>query len=133
MNREAEQEQIRLHQRKKNKQKKPKRIEKIQFCHKSWTSQREPDVSESVEIIALINRCAYLFSVNTLMLGKPEKGKMVESMLLRMAQGGQIAKKIGEQDLIGILESVNAQIPQSKTSVKFDRRRAALDSDDEDF
>lgn len=75
----------------------------------------------------------HLFSVNTLMLGKPEKGKMVESMLLRMAQSGQIIKKLGEQDLIGILESVNAQLPQSKTSVKFDRRRAALDSDDEDF
>lgn len=54
-------------------------------------------------------------------------------MLMRMAQTGQIIKKLGEQDLIGILESVNAQIPQNKTSVKFDRRRAALDSDDEDF
>lgn len=73
------------------------------------------------------------FPVNTLSLGKPEKGKMVESMLLRMAQTGQIMKKLDEKDLINILESVNAQIPQSKTSVKFDRRRAALDSDDDDY
>lgn len=71
-------------------------------------------------------------AVNTLSLGKPEKGKMVESMLLRMAQTGQITKKLDEKDLINILESVNAQIPQNKTSVKFDRRRAALDSDDDD-
>lgn len=71
--------------------------------------------------------------MNTLSLGKPEKGKMVESMLMRMAQTGQIIKKLGEQDLINILESVNSQIPQSKTSVKFDRRRAALDSDDDDL
>ncbi|XP_018325257.1 programmed cell death protein 5 [Agrilus planipennis] len=71
--------------------------------------------------------------LNTLMLGKPEKGKLVENMILRMAQMGQIGSKIGEKELIGILESVNQQIPQSKTSVKFDRRRAALDSDDEDF
>lgn len=70
--------------------------------------------------------------MNTLSLGKPEKGKMIESMLIRMAQSGQIRGKIAEKDLIGILESVNSQLPQSKTSVKFDRRRAALDSDDDD-
>lgn len=82
----------------------------------------------------LAQECSvFIFTVNTLLLGKPEKGKMVEGMLMRMAQTGQIIKKLGEQDLIGILESVNAQIPQNKTSVKFDRRRAALDSDDEDF
>lgn len=66
------------------------------------------------------------------MLGKPEKGQMVENMLLRMAQTGQICTKIGEKELIGLLENVNSQT-QSKTSVKFDRRRVALDSDDEDF
>jgi len=71
--------------------------------------------------------------LNTLMLGKPEKGKMVESMLIRMAQMGQIGKKIGESDLIGLLENVNSQMPQNKPTVKFDRRRAALDSDDDDF
>lgn len=58
---------------------------------------------------------------------------MIESMLMRMAQTGQIMKKLTEQDLISILESVNAQVPQNKTSVKFDRRRAALDSDDDDY
>lgn len=73
------------------------------------------------------------FAVNTLLLGKPEKGQMVENMLLKMAQVGQIRNKLGEKDLIGILESVNAQIPQANTSVKFDRRRAALDSEEEDF
>ncbi|XP_030749195.1 programmed cell death protein 5 [Sitophilus oryzae] len=68
--------------------------------------------------------------LNTLMLGKPEKGQMVQNMLIRMAQTGQIMKKIGESELIGLLENVNAQT-QNKTSVKFDRRRAALDSDDD--
>lgn len=67
------------------------------------------------------------------MLGKPEKGQMIENMLIRMAQTGQIRGKIGESQLIELLESVNSQLPQSQTSVKFDRRRAALDSDDEDF
>ncbi|XP_015588053.1 programmed cell death protein 5 [Cephus cinctus] len=68
--------------------------------------------------------------LNTLCLGKPEKGKMVEEMLLNMAQRGQLPGKLGEKELIGLLESVNQQTRRT-TTVKFDRRRAALDSDDE--
>lgn len=108
-------------------------MQKILFYHKYLTNQRELDVRENVINRKFFKQVCVFIAVNTLMLGKPEKGQMVESMLVRMAQSGQIMKKLGEQDLIGILESVNAQIPQSKTSVKFDRRRAALDSDDDDF
>ncbi|KAK9307474.1 hypothetical protein QLX08_002114 [Tetragonisca angustula] len=70
--------------------------------------------------------------LNTLSLGKPEKGKMVEGMILTMAQQGQIPGKLGEKELISLLESVN-QRTQRTTVVKFDRRRAALDSDDDDL
>ncbi|KAF3430020.1 hypothetical protein E2986_03974 [Frieseomelitta varia] len=70
--------------------------------------------------------------MNTLSLGKPEKGKMVEGMILTMAQQGQIPGKLGEKELISLLESVN-QRTQRTTVVKFDRRRAALDSDDDDL
>ncbi|CAG9768011.1 unnamed protein product [Ceutorhynchus assimilis] len=70
--------------------------------------------------------------LSNLMLGKPEKGQLVQNMLVRMAQSGQIMSKIGEKELIGLLENVSSQT-QSKVSVKFDRRRAALDSDDDDF
>lgn len=80
----------------------------------------------------LISNKWHYILVNTLMLGKPEKGQMIQNMLIRMAQTGQIATKIGEKELIGLLENVNSQT-KSKTSVKFDRRRAALDSDDDDF
>lgn len=58
---------------------------------------------------------------------------MVEAMLLNMARSGRIAQKIGEAELIQLLESINASTQSKKTSVKFDRRRAAIDSDDEDF
>lgn len=68
--------------------------------------------------------------LNTLCLGKPEKGKMVENLILNMAQRGQLHSKLGEKELINLLESVNQQT-QRKTVVKFDRRRAALDSDDD--
>lgn len=68
--------------------------------------------------------------LNTLMLGKPEKAKMVENMLCQMAQTGQLRQKLGEEELISLLERVGSQ---KTASVKFDRRRAALDSDDDDL
>lgn len=51
------------------------------------------------------------------MLGKPEKGRMVENMLLQMAQRGQLGGRLGENELIGILEQVNEKM-QTKTTVK---------------
>ncbi|CAB3251565.1 unnamed protein product [Arctia plantaginis] len=71
--------------------------------------------------------------LNTIKLSRPEKGAMVENMICRMAQMGQVRNKITEQELIQLLESLNSQMPKSSSTVKFDRRRAALDSDDEDF
>nr|CAI5819796.1 unnamed protein product [Callosobruchus analis] len=70
--------------------------------------------------------------LNTLMLCKPEKGRLVENLLLQMAQTGQICSKVTEDALIKLLENVSSRT-QSQTSVKFDRRRAALDSDDDDL
>ncbi|KAM3966285.1 programmed cell death 5 [Aphomia sociella] len=71
--------------------------------------------------------------LNTIKLSRPEKGAMVENMICRMAQTGQVQTRISEQELIQILESLNQQMPKSTSTVKFDRRRAALDSDDDDF
>jgi len=70
--------------------------------------------------------------LNTIAVAKPEKAKMVESMLIQMAQTGQIQSKLGEEQLRSLLEKVSEQT-QKTTSVKFDRRRAALDSDDDDY
>ncbi|XP_013140092.1 PREDICTED: programmed cell death protein 5 [Papilio polytes] len=71
--------------------------------------------------------------LNTIKLSKPEKGAMVENMICRMAQMGQLSGKISESELIELLQSVNQQMPKTTSTVKFDRRRAALDSDDDDF
>jgi len=40
--------------------------------------------------------CMSLLTVNTIALAKPEKAKMVESMLIQMAQTGQIQGKVSE-------------------------------------
>jgi len=72
--------------------------------------------------------------LNTLKISKPEKAQMVEGMIIRMAQSGQVAGKLDDIQLVQLLESLNQQMPKSNSTVKFDRRRAALDSsDDEDY
>ncbi|XP_043465604.1 programmed cell death protein 5 [Leptopilina heterotoma] len=68
--------------------------------------------------------------LNTLSLGKPEKGKMIEEMIVNMAKRGQLPGKLGEKELISLLESVSEHTKRT-TTIKFDRRRAALDSDDD--
>uniref|UniRef100_A0A023EFM6 Putative pdcd-5 n=1 Tax=Aedes albopictus TaxID=7160 RepID=A0A023EFM6_AEDAL len=70
--------------------------------------------------------------LNTLKLSKPDKAQMVEGMIIRMAQMGQIGGKLDDASLVKLLESLNQQMPRSGSTVKFDRRRAALDSDDDD-
>ena len=66
--------------------------------------------------------------MNTIRIAKPEKAAMVENMLVQMAQRGQLGGQLGEDELRGLLEKVSEQFKQ-ETTVKFDRRRAALDDD----
>lgn len=73
-----------------------------------------------------------IFAVNTLKISKPEKAQMVEGMICRMAQMGQLPGKLDDAQFVQLLESVNSQMPRSTSSVKFDRRRAAIDSDDDE-
>ena len=70
--------------------------------------------------------------LNTLMVAKPDKGKQVEAMLCQMAQSGQLGGKLGDEELKGLLDRMSGG-GQSGSKVKFDRRRAAMDSDDEDL
>ncbi|XP_067930256.1 programmed cell death protein 5-like [Watersipora subatra] len=66
--------------------------------------------------------------LNTIALTKPEKAQKVEYMIAQMARSGQIQEKLGEAQLKSLLEQISGQT-QKTSSVKFDRRRAALDSD----
>ena len=72
----------------------------------------------------------YFFSVNTITIAKPEKGQQVEAAIIQMAQTGQIGGRLSEEELIGLLERFAGST--KKSTVKFDRRRNALDSDDDD-
>jgi len=67
--------------------------------------------------------------LNTLMVAKPEKARQVEGMLCQMAQSGQLGGKLGEKELKDLLGRFASN--QTSSKVKFDRRRAALDSDED--
>lgn len=56
---------------------------------------------------------------------------MVESLIIQMAQRGQLRGKIDEEEFIRILQSVNQQMPKSTSSVNFRRRKDLLDSDED--
>ncbi|XP_028410191.1 programmed cell death protein 5-like [Dendronephthya gigantea] len=68
--------------------------------------------------------------LNSIALVKPEKAKMVEGMLIQMASTGQLGGKIGDTQLVSLLERFQESNPK-KSTVKFNRRRLD-DSDDED-
>ena len=69
------------------------------------------------------------FSVNTILIAKPEKGAQVENAIIQMAQSGQLGGKLSDEELVGLLERFSGA--SQKSSVKFDRRRNALDSDED--
>merc|ERR1719333_803523 len=49
-----------------------------------------------------------------------------------MAQTGQLGGKLGDDELKGLLDRMTGG-GQTTSKVKFDRRRAAMDSDDDDL
>jgi len=68
--------------------------------------------------------------LNTIAIAKPEKAKMVENMLMNMMRVGQVHGKLGEEDLISLLEKVSEHT-KKKTTIKFDRKRNVMDDDDD--
>ena len=70
--------------------------------------------------------------MSSIALVKPERAEQVEAILIQMAQTGQITGKLGEAELVSLLEKVSSQT-QKKTTIKFERRRRDLDDSDDDF
>nr|CRZ25425.1 Bm3026 [Brugia malayi] len=66
--------------------------------------------------------------LSNLSAAKPEKARMVENMIVQMARRGQIVGKMNDEKLRQLLSHFSERTRQT-TTVKFDRRRAAIDSD----
>ncbi|KAK5979851.1 Programmed cell death protein 5 [Trichostrongylus colubriformis] len=73
-----------------------------------------------------------LVRLSNLAAAKPEKAKMVESAVINMARRGQIVGKLSDEGFKQLIERISQQTTRT-TTVKFDRRRNNLDSDDDDY
>lgn len=61
---------------------------------------------------------------------RPERAEQVEQYLIKMISVGSITRKIGEKDIVEILESVSRG-DQKQSKIVFERRNE--DEDDDDF
>uniref|UniRef100_A0A914EEI7 Programmed cell death protein 5 n=1 Tax=Acrobeloides nanus TaxID=290746 RepID=A0A914EEI7_9BILA len=100
---------------------------------KNVTNDEKRDTREQQEmlkntILTQVLAQDALARLNNLLVAKPDKGKMVESMIIQMARTGQIAGKLSDDELKKLLDQISERSNKT-TTVKFDRRRAAIDSD----
>lgn len=51
--------------------------------------------------------CLFGFAVARIGLVSPERSAQIESILLRMAQSGQLRGRVNEEQLIGLLQQVS--------------------------
>ncbi|KZV99084.1 hypothetical protein EXIGLDRAFT_726178 [Exidia glandulosa HHB12029] len=68
-------------------------------------------------------------------LVSPQRSAQIESILLRMAQTGQLRGRVTEEGLISLLEQAEeaqAKAAPKKGTITYQRRRAFEDDDDED-
>ncbi|KAJ1921421.1 hypothetical protein H4219_000738 [Mycoemilia scoparia] len=66
-------------------------------------------------------------------LVKPEKARGVESMLISMARTGKIQAKVGEDDLLQLLERISDSDNSNKTKIVFNRRQLDDESEEEEY
>ncbi|ULU11205.1 hypothetical protein L5515_001084 [Caenorhabditis briggsae] len=92
--------------------------------------QAENQETAKNSMISQILDQAAMQRLSNLAVAKPEKAQMVEAALINMARRGQLSGKMSDDGLKALMERVSAQT-QKATSVKFDRRRNELDSDEE--
>ncbi|XP_014257511.1 uncharacterized protein D2005.3 [Cimex lectularius] len=91
--------------------------------------QREAEQRKNDVLSTVLSQFAQS-RLNTLKAGKPEKGQMVEQLLVQMFERGQLMHKLDDEEFKNLLESISMQT-QKETRIKFDRRRHAMDSDDD--
>lgn len=82
-------------------------------------------------ILSQIMDKSALARLSNLATVKPEKSQAIENHIIQMARTGQIRGKMTDDDLRRLLDQIAGQGAKT-TKVKYDRRRAAIDSDEEE-
>ncbi|KAF2350086.1 PDCD5-related protein [Trinorchestia longiramus] len=97
-------------------------------CGQAQQEQQEQQEAAKKSIVGQALSQEAAARLNTIRLAKPDKGKQLEAYIVNLATSGRMMGKMTEPELISIVEELNKHTSKS-TKVKFDRRRAALDSD----
>ena len=101
-----------------------------QMKNREESMKREAEMKNSL-LTQILDQSARA-RLNSIALVKPDRAKSIENMLIQMARSGQLQGKLSETLLISLLERVNKQMEKS-SKVTIDRRRYAMDSDDDDY
>lgn len=62
---------------------------------------------------------------------RPDRAEQVEQYLIKMASSGALNRKVGEKDIVEILDSLSRD-EKKQTKIVFERR-GAEDDDEDDF
>lgn len=68
--------------------------------------------------------------LSTIKIVNPQKGKMVEDMLIYQVRTGQLRTKVSDTQLVSMLENID-ESERPKTTITFQRRASLSDSDDD--
>lgn len=63
---------------------------------------------------------------------KEERARALEARLVMLAQTGQLRQRVTEEDLIKLIGMIDEQ-KKDEGKITFQRRKVALDDDDDDF
>lgn len=63
---------------------------------------------------------------------RPDRAEQVEQYLIKMASSGALNRKVGEKDIVEILDSLSRD-EKKQTKIVFERRGAESEDDDDDF
>lgn len=63
---------------------------------------------------------------------RPDRAEQVEQYLMKLIQMGSITRKLGEQDIVEILESLSRD-EKKQSKIVFNRREEDSEDDDDDF
>ncbi|GBL47856.1 hypothetical protein CJI97_004036 [Candidozyma auris] len=100
---------------------------------KNSGQQSAPGQEEKISVLSQVLEPSARERLSRVRIVRPDRADAVEQYLVKMIQMGSIRRKLGEQDIVEILESLSRDEKKTSASqIVFDRKRADLDDEDDD-
>jgi len=95
-------------------------------------AKKEQEEQMRRDLLATVLDTAARERLSRIALVSPERSKQIETILLRMAQTGQLRGRVSEEQLIGLLdqmENAKGQAGATKSTIVYHRRKGFDDFD----